>query len=126
MSTRSVNVPRGAYLFAAGAGVVGLPLMYVLANFAAVSAWGLTTTLLAAMALLGLGYAVLGAAFGLLWPMAAWRWGVWLCAAPTCAAPFLTPDAKVFLAWALLTWLPACAGAYAARRLRLRYAVNRA
>jgi hypothetical protein len=120
--TRSVNVPQGAYILAAVAGLAGLPLMYLLANFAAMSAWGHSHTLAMAAALLGLGYVVLGAAFEFLWPLAAWRWGVWLCVAPICAAPFFTSDGRVFLAWASLTLLPACVGAYAARKLHLRHA----
>ncbi len=123
MFKRSVNVPQGAYLLAAVAGLAGLPLMYLLANLAAVASfyYGEPVTLYVAVALLGLGYVILGAAFGFAWPGAAWRWGVWLCVTPTCAVPFITPDARVFLAWASLTLVPACAGAYAARILHLRY-----
>ncbi|MBV8858182.1 MAG: hypothetical protein JOZ02_14725 [Acidobacteria bacterium] len=124
MFKRSVNVPQGAYLLAAMAGLAGLPLMYLLANLAEVASfyYGEPVALYAAVALLGLGYAILGAAFGFLWPVASWRWGVWLCAGPTCAVPFVTSDARVFLAWALLTLLPACAGAYALARVNRRRA----
>jgi hypothetical protein len=123
MYSRSPNAPGGAYVLAAAAGLAGLPLMYLLTQFAAVAtAYGGPLTLSMAVALLGLGYVVLGAAFGFAWPGVGWRWGVWLCAVPTCAAPFLTQDGRVFLTWALLTLVPACAGACAARRLHLRHA----
>ena len=39
MFKRSVNVPRGAYLLAVVAGLAGLPLMYLLANLAAVASF---------------------------------------------------------------------------------------
>ncbi|HWS88140.1 MAG TPA: hypothetical protein VN282_14315 [Pyrinomonadaceae bacterium] len=123
MFNLNTNVPRGAYLFAAAVGLVGVPFMYKLADFVSVMRLqGRPFATPVVLVLFAVGYLALGAAFAFLWPGAAWRWGVWLCAAPTCAAPFLTPDGRVFLACALVTMVPACAGAYGAHRLHLRRA----
>lgn len=122
MLAQSANVPRVAYLFAVAAGLVGVPFMYLSVDSVRdmLEGGGLFSMLIVAAAF-ALGYAALGAAFGSLWSEAGWRWGVWLCAAPSLAVPYFMPDVRVFLAWAMVALLPACAGAYFACSLCLEY-----
>ena len=123
MSTRSADVPRFSYPVAVAVGLFCLPLIYVQANFVAgLTGEGYGGLPLAAAAIFAVLHAVPGAAFGLAWPDIRWRWGVWLCAVPTCIVSFLAPDAWVFLGWAAMTVLPSCAGAHAAASLHLKYA----
>jgi len=115
-------VPRVAYLFAVAAGLVGVPFMYVsVDSVAEVLAGGNYLSVLFIAASYALGYAALGAALGFLWPGADWRWGVWVCAAPSFAVPYFMPDVRVFLGWAAVALLPACAGAHLARGVYLKY-----
>jgi hypothetical protein len=119
MFARSTNVPRVAYLFAVAAGLVGVPFMYLSVDTVGemLEGGGLLPALFVA-GCFALGYAALGAALGSLWPGADWRWGVWLCAAPSFAVPYFMPDVRIFLGWAVVALLPACGGAYLARRLQ--------
>ena len=119
MSTRSPDVPRFSYLLAVVAGLFALPLVYLLADSAGGGEGGSRLLTRACFAVL---HAVPGAAFGLVWPDITWRWGVWLCAVPAVLVSFLARDAWFFPGWLMMTMLPACAGAYAAARLHLKYA----
>jgi hypothetical protein len=122
MLDRSANVPRVAYLLAVAAGLVGVPFMYLsVGDVVGVLTGGALISVLYIAACFALGYSALGAAFGFLWPGAGWRWGVWLCAAPSFAVPYFMPDVRIFLGWALVGLLPTCAGAYLARRLHPDY-----
>jgi MFS family permease len=122
MLAQSANVPRVVYLLAVAAGLVGVPFMYLsVDSLREMLEGGGFFSMLIIAAGFALGYAALGAAFGCLWPEAGWRWGVWLCAAPSFAVPYFMPDVRVFLGWAMVALLPACAGAYIACRLCLEY-----
>jgi hypothetical protein len=71
------------------------------------------------------GHLVLGGVFGMMWPEKTWRWGVWLCLVPVGLVSLLEPDVSLFFRVVALTLAPACAGAYAAARVHLKYvAVN--
>jgi len=67
-------------------------------------------------------FAALGGVFGLVLPEKSWRWGVWLCALPACFLSITSePESHLFLGFLALAFVPACAGAYAAARLHLKY-----
>ena len=110
-------MPRYSYVLAVLAGFFVLPFVYLLALFAALPARGGAAL---SYAIFIFGHGALGAAFGLVWPGAKWRWGVWLCAGPACLVSFLEADAKFFLLWVGMTLLPACVGAYTAAALHPR------
>jgi hypothetical protein len=131
VAARSEDVPRYAYPLAVAAGTIGLAFVYALADFllrnlldfylekfAEGGGYGLTWT----AAVFAVSHAVLGAAFGLVWPEKTWRWGVWLCVLTTLLASLLSNSVWYFLLWESVTLLPACAASYAAARLHLRYA----
>lgn len=130
MAARSEDVPRYAYPLAMAAGTIGLAFIAALADFLSrnllgffpvkfVDGGGGDLTWDAAM--FAVSHAVLGALFGLVWPEKTWRWGVWLCALTTCLASLLSRSVWYFLLWEAVTLLPACAAAYAAARLHLKY-----
>ena len=118
MSARSEDVPRLSYPVVVAAGLLGLPFIYMSANYAAGHGGGSRALTMACFAVI---HVVPGAAFGLVWPDNTWRWGVWLCAVPAVIVSFFAPDAWYLAGWLAMTMLPACAGAYAASRLHLNY-----
>ena len=127
MAMRNPEVPALSYVVAVVVGLFGLPFMFTAAGFAVESSGsgsldfaGATVGLVIA-ASFGVFHLILGGAFGLLWPEAGWRWGVWLCGLPACAVSYTVPDAWFFANWAAMTVLPACAGAQLAARLHLKY-----
>jgi hypothetical protein len=122
MSSRSAAVPRSYYLLAAAVGLFGVPFVYILGGPLSeeVSGEEWAGIRMVIMAVLAFCYALLGAAFGLMWPAVNWRWGVWLCAAPACLLSFYFPDVWFFLGWLVLTVLPAGSAAYVASRLGSR------
>ena len=107
------------YVLAMTAGFVGLPFMFLLADFA-VGPHGVGGGDSAA-GWFAVGYAVLGAVFGLLWPGHSWRWGLWLTALPLFLIFLFDLGVWVWLGWAAQVALPACSAAYAAARLHLKY-----
>ncbi|HEX8501962.1 MAG TPA: hypothetical protein VF659_15370 [Pyrinomonadaceae bacterium] len=130
MGARTTPVPRVFYALALGVGLFGLPFVLALASH--VVTYALADYLrglppgsydgeIIAGAVIAAFHALLGGAFGAVWPEVGWRWGVWLTALPICLASFVAPDAATFLAWAALTLLPACGAAQAAARLHLSY-----
>lgn len=131
MAARSEDVPGYTYPLAVAAGTFGLAFIYALADFLSRNllghhlvnfAEGAEDSLTWTAAVFAVSHAVLGALFGLLWPEKTWRWGVWLCVLTTCLASLLSESVWYFLLWEAATLLPACAGAYAAARLHLKYA----
>jgi hypothetical protein len=122
VAARDEDVPVFAYTLAVVAGLFFMGVSLMMSGFLA-DAFGLGphNFFWAVPAATAVVYTATGAAFGLLWPEKTWRWGVWLCAVPACLVSFLAPGAKLFLLWSAATMLPACAGAYAAGRLHLRY-----
>ncbi|MET0624165.1 MAG: hypothetical protein ABW250_14370 [Pyrinomonadaceae bacterium] len=131
MAARSEDVPGYAYPLALAAGTIGVAFVYGLADFLSRhllghylvkfsddAGAGLTWT----AAVFAVAHAVLGALFGLLWPEKTWRWGVWLCAPTTLLASVLSESVWYFLLWEAVTLLPACACAYAAGRVHLKFA----
>ena len=114
--------PPSLYVLAMAVGLAGLPFIFLLAGFvisphAAGGDWSWS-----AQAWFAVGYAVLGALFGLVWPEPTWRWGLWLTAMPLCLVYLLDLGGWVWLGLAVQTALPACSAAYAAARLHLKYA----
>jgi hypothetical protein len=120
MRSRSHPPPPVLYVLAMTAGFVGLPFMLLLADFTA-GPHGVGGGDSVRAGWFAVGYAVLGAIFGLLWPGPAWRWGLWLTALPLFLVFLLDPGMWVWLGWAAQIALPACSAAYAAARLHLRY-----
>jgi hypothetical protein len=135
VAARDQDVPRYAYALAVCVGLVALLSAYAIIDYLAA---GLLGDVLGgcslsqysgdsyrhgmvAAGLFALTNAVLGAFYGLVWPEKTWRWGVWLCALPTCVISFAEPGVVFFLWWVAVTLLPACAGSYAAGRLHLKY-----
>ncbi len=127
MAMRNPEVPALSYAVAVLVGLFGLPFMYMAASFAAEASGsgpgdpGAAGVGLMIAASFGVFHLILGGAFGLLWPEAGWRWGVWLCGLPACAVSYVVPEAWFFVNWAAMTVLPACAGAQLAARLHLKY-----
>ena len=130
MAARSEDVPRYAYPLAMAAGTVGLAFVFALVDFLSRNllgqyldkfvdggGYGLTWTAL----MFAVSHAALGALFGLVWPEKTWRWGVWLCVLTTLLASLLSESVWYFLLCEAVTLAPACAAAYAAARLHLRY-----
>ena len=120
MSPRA-RAPHFAYPFAVAAGLYGLIFSGALSLIADTSGEGYVGPLMILLASFAVGQFVLGGAFGLLWPRATWRWGVWLCATPACIISFYRPGVWFFLGWLALTMLPACAGSYVGAGLQRRY-----
>ena len=115
----TTHAPRFAYPFAVAAGLFGLVFYGLLSMIEGAPGGGHYAVPLAILlAGFAVGHFVLGGAFGILWPWVAWRWGVWLCAAPACLISFCGRGVWFFLGWLALTMLPACAGAYTAAALR--------
>ncbi len=114
-------MPPVLYVLAMTAGLVGLPFMFLLSDFVVGPHGAGGGDSAAAAGWFAVGYAALGAVFGLLWPESSWRWGLWLTALPLLFAALLGPGAWVFAGWAAQTMLPACSAAYALSRLHLRY-----
>ncbi len=131
MAAPGEDVPRYAYPLAVAVGLCGLPFVYALIDFLARNLlrddlWGLVDEGYGGLTwpalMFAVSHAALGAGLGLVWPEKTWRWGVWLCVLPTCAASLLSANVWYFLLWEAATLLPACAGAYAAGRLHLKFA----
>lgn len=121
MKSRSAAAPAYAYALAVVAGLLLAPYMYALAQLlGGVSRDGYATMWAFFWAAFAVAYATLGAAFGLLWPGRTWRWGVWLSAAPLCAASFFSPGAAFYAGLILASLLPSAACAYAAGRYGLK------
>jgi hypothetical protein len=116
--------PRIAYLFAVTAGLLGLVFGGALSIVREAPGAGHLDSDLLMILLAGfaVGQFVIGGACGLLWPRAAWRWGIWLYGVPACILSFYGRGVWFFLGWLGLTALPACAGAYAAAVLYPRFA----
>lgn len=66
-------------------------------------------------------HVLIGGVAGFIRPEKGWRWGVWLCAVPVCFTSAFGREAAIFFRVVALTLAPACAGAYAASRVHLRY-----
>ena len=122
MAARDKDVPTYCYVIAVVAGVC-----YTWGSFQAANVvtqlfdrWerGLSFVGLITFAA---AHVVIGGVFGLMWPERTWRWGVWLCLVPVCVVALTEPDASVFFWVVALTLAPACAGAYAAARVHLKY-----
>ena len=122
MVTRNGDVPWFSYGFAVVAGLIVLPFTFLLTSLLAelldVGPEGFASVFPPALVV---SYAILGSAFGFVWPESTWRWGVWLSAAPVCFVSFFGLSAPFYVGWVALTLLPACAGAYAAARLHFKY-----
>ena len=115
------RAPRFSYLLAVAAGLSGVGFAGVLTKMADLNGAGYVGSRVGVTASFAVGHFVLGGAFGLLWPRAEWRWGVWLCAAPACYISFQGPGVWFFLGWVVLTMIPACLGAYAAGTAHLKF-----
>ena len=116
------KVPRFAYPLAVVGGVAFSWISFLLANSvaSALGEWEYNHGYAGAV-VFAAAHLVIGGLFGLLWPERTWRWGVWLCLVPVCLVSLTEKDVSVFF-WVLaLTLAPACAGAYAAARVHLRY-----
>ncbi len=122
MFMRSTSAPVYAYALAVVAGLLVSPTMYALGILlgdvrepdAYIMMWPIFWATFAFI------HAALGVVFGMVWPRASWRWGVWVSAAPLCVLSFLTPGAAFYAGWALVTLLPssACARAVASYALK--------
>ena len=122
MFARNPDVPLLSYLVAVVVGLFGLPFMGMAVGFVEeLTDGGFHEWTLVVAAGFIVVHAVLGAAFGLLWPEARWRWGMWLCGVPACLVSLTAPGVLFFMVWCALTLLPACAGAHVAATLHLRY-----
>ncbi len=122
MRSQSHPVPPVLYVLAMTAGLVGLPFMFLLADFVVGPHGAGGGDSAASAGWFAVGYAALGAVFGLLWPESSWRWGLWLTALPLFLVFLFDPGVWVWLGWAAQVALPACSAAYALSRLHLRYA----
>lgn len=122
MATRHKDVPRYSYLIAVVAGVCYTWFSFLVA--ASVSQlfdrWAHGLTFLGAVTFAA-AHVIIGGLFGLLWPEKTWRWGVWLCLVPVFTASVMESEAVVFFGVVALTLAPACAGAYVAARVHLKY-----
>ncbi|MFL6334087.1 MAG: hypothetical protein ACJ754_12310 [Pyrinomonadaceae bacterium] len=116
------DVPRFAYLLAVLGGVVYTWFAFFLANSVAMALgeWEYHYGYLGAV-VFAAAHLVGGGLFGLLWPERTWRWGVWLCLVPVCVVSLAQREVTIFLWVVALTMAPACAGAYAAARVHLKY-----
>ncbi len=123
MQARDSDVPRFAYLVAVAAGLfLCLFSFFFLRPILERLSWAAAldpnfATFLSPVVC----YGAAGALFGFLLPDAGWRWGVWLCAAPACLASFGAPGPPEFMVFLLLTLAPACACAYGAARLHMKF-----
>ena len=122
MAARDKDVPTYSYVIAVVAG-----LCYTWGSFLTASvvtqlfdSWERGLGFLGVITFAA-AHVVIGGLFGLLWPERTWRWGVWLCLVPVCLAALTEADASIFLWVVALTLAPACAGAYAAARVHLKY-----
>jgi hypothetical protein len=122
MNTPGEDVPSYSYLLAVvvgpAAAVLPLALIQFIEGLSGAVHHDLRVEELVSLAVC---YLFAGGAFGLLWPEKGWRWGVWLCALPACLVSFFAPSLRVFLFFAALTLVPACAGAYVVARAHLKY-----
>jgi hypothetical protein len=125
MAARAANTTRFVHVLAVAAGVIVAPLALLFAKFVVdILGAGAQGAGLIIPPAVFLSYACVGALFGLVWPENSWRWGVWVGLLPFVWASFISP--LVTLALAGMVLLPACAGASAASRWRLRrVGVNR-
>ena len=116
------DVPRFAYPLAVvgGVGFSWVSFLFASSVASALGVWEHKYGYVGAV-VFAAAHLVIGAVFGMLWPERTWRWGVWLCLVPVCLVSLTEREASVFF-WVLaLTLAPACAGAYAAARVHLRY-----
>jgi hypothetical protein len=107
-----------AYVVAIVAGLFALAAPLLIASILADTHSGYTR---AFFAVCTATYALLGAAFGFIWPDSSWRWGVWVSVAPATLFSFFGGGVSYFIVLLGLTLLPACAGAYAGARLHLKF-----
>ena len=122
MAARDADVPRYAYPLAIVGGLCFSWFSFLVAAIVTqvFDSWErglgfLGTVVFAA------SHVLVGGLFGMLWPERTWRWGVWLCLVPMCLAALTEADVTIFLWVVMLTLAPACAGAYAAARVHLKY-----
>jgi len=122
MRVRGKDVPLFPHLLAAAGGClfswVALFFSLSLSGMLDGEPWGIG---LIGAAALAVAHALIGGVFGIAWPEKSWRWGVWLCVVPVCFVSFFGREASVFLWVVALMLAPACAGAYAAARVHLKY-----
>jgi hypothetical protein len=109
------------YLLAILAGMVAMPSAWAIGNFLVIlfEAGRRASWLFVIPASTFAVFALAGGIFGLAWPEKTWRWGVWVSLLPFVIISFISPFAVLLLACVVV--LPACAGAYVAARVHLRY-----
>ena len=122
MAARDRDVPRYAYLLAVVGGLCYTAVAVAAASFVAQTfdRGDPGPSLLALLTFAG-AHLLIGGVFGLVWPERTWRWGVWLCLVPVCFGSLFESDVWMFFLLLALTLAPACAGAYAAARVHLKY-----
>jgi hypothetical protein len=121
MRAPGAKQPFFYYLFAVLSGVVTMPAAWALGNFL-VNVFGAgrrTTWLFVMPASTFAVFAVAGVIFGFAWPEKSWRWGVWVSLLPFVIISYISPFAVLLLACVVV--LPACAGAYVAARVHMKY-----
>jgi len=125
MAAQAAQTTRFVHVLAVTAGATAVPVALISARLVVEGLGaGASDAILIIPTVVFLTYACAGALFGLAWPWNSWRWGVWVGVLPFVWASFVSPVATLALAGVVL--LPACAGALAASRWRLRRAcVNR-
>jgi hypothetical protein len=121
LARRYRDVPRYAYPLAVVGGLCYTGVAFAAASYVAEFDRGMAGPSLLGLLTFAAAHLCVGGLFGLLWPERTWRWGVWLCAVPVCLLPWFDSDVWAFFLYLALTLAPACAGAYAAARVHLKY-----
>jgi MFS family permease len=122
VAARDVDVPRYTYPLAVVAGVCCTGAAFAFATLVThvFDRWERGLGFIGAVVVAS-AHVLIGGLFGMLWPEKKWRWGVWLCLVPVCLVSASDPDVTAFFWVVVLTLAPACAGAYVAARVHLKY-----